>query len=47
MSGSSLERKPMAVPRDGVFRVIVDGTEHEYRLQEGDEIALEWEADPR
>lgn len=44
---SGIERKPMEIPRDGVFRVTVDGTEHEYKLSEGDTIELEWEADDR
>lgn len=47
MSSVGEERKTFEAPTDGEFSVIIDGIEHDYAVDEGEEIVMEWEADPR
>lgn len=42
---STGEVKDFVAPADGVFRVVDDGTAHEYSLDEGGTLTLEWEAE--
>lgn len=43
---SAEERERFEAPADGVFTITLDGTEHDYVLDEGDEVVFEWERDP-
>jgi hypothetical protein len=43
MSGVRIDREAKTAPNDGYLTVEIEGVEHAYAVDEGDEIVFEWE----
>ncbi len=41
--GIALERQHIVIPEDGTLTVAINGTKHQYDLDEGDDVVFEWE----
>jgi hypothetical protein len=43
MSVDGIERQELTAPRDGTLKIDINGTTHQYLVDEGSEITFEWE----
>jgi hypothetical protein len=43
MSAETLDRQERTAPCEGYLTIEIEGVEHEYRVEEGDEIVWTWE----
>ena len=41
--GVGIERQHIVAPEDGTLTIAINGTEHEYALEEGDDVVFEWQ----
>jgi hypothetical protein len=42
MSARGVERQELTAPEDGTLRIEIDGTPHQYLVDEDAEITIEW-----
>jgi len=47
VTDGGIERQHIVIPEDGILTVAINGTEHEYDLEEGDDVVFEWQEGSR